>query len=107
MFTDNPTVLEWSGQYSYIVICLSFGSLFHIEIEKMFQATGNMFLPMIMQGVGAIVNIILDPIMIFGLLDSRDREYGEQRQRRFLDSFPRACYPSSCFVDTVEGFRFI
>ena len=67
MFTDNPTVLEWSGQYSYIVICLSFGSLFHIEIEKMFQATGNMFLPMIMQGVGAIVNIILDPIMIFGL----------------------------------------
>ena len=67
MFTDNPTVLEWSCQYSYIVICLSFGSLFHIEIEKMFQATGNMFLPMIMQGVGAIVNIILDPIMIFGL----------------------------------------
>ena len=67
MFTDNPSVLEWSCQYSYIVICLSFGSLFHIEIEKMFQATGNMFLPMIMQGVGAIVNIILDPIMIFGL----------------------------------------
>lgn len=67
MFTDNQTVLEWSCQYSYIVICLSFGSLFHIEIEKMFQATGNMFLPMIMQGVGAIVNIILDPIMIFGL----------------------------------------
>ena len=37
MFTDNPTVLEWSCQYSYIVICLSFGSLFHIEIERCFR----------------------------------------------------------------------
>lgn len=34
----------------------------------MFQATGNMIIPMLMQGLGAIINIILDPIMIFGLL---------------------------------------
>lgn len=32
----------------------------------MFQACGNMIIPMIMQMVGAIVNIILDPILIFG-----------------------------------------
>ncbi|WP_273715228.1 polysaccharide biosynthesis C-terminal domain-containing protein, partial [Leuconostoc mesenteroides] len=51
-----------------IVICLSFGSLYHIYIEKLFQAVGNMFVPMILQGVGAIVNIVLDPILIFGLL---------------------------------------
>lgn len=33
----------------------------------MFQATGNMMIPMFLQGIGAIVNIILDPILIFGI----------------------------------------
>lgn len=67
MFTDNPQVLDWSCTYAYIVVCLGFGSLFHIAIEKIFQAVGNMILPMIMQAVGAIINIILDPVFIFGL----------------------------------------
>ena len=67
MFTTDPEVLEMGCQYSYIVICLSFGSLYHIFIEKIFQATGNMVAPMILQGVGAIINIVLDPILIFGL----------------------------------------
>lgn len=67
MFTTDPEVLEMGCQYSYIVICLSFGSLYHIFIEKIFQATGNMVVPMILQGVGAIINIVLDPILIFGL----------------------------------------
>ena len=52
--------------YTYIVVCFSFGSLFHICIEKMFQATGNMVIPMFLQALGAIVNLILDPILIFG-----------------------------------------
>jgi len=67
MFTTDPEVLEMGCQYSYIVICLSFGSLYHIFIEKIFQATGNMVVPMILQGVGAIINIVLDPILIFGM----------------------------------------
>lgn len=67
LFTTKSNVLEWSCNYSYIVLCFSFGSLFHIAIEKMFQATGNMIMPMLMQAFGAIVNIILDPILIFGL----------------------------------------
>ena len=67
LFTDDPDIFKWGCQYTYIVICLSFGSLFQIAIEKMFQATGKMIMPMIMQAVGAIINIILDPILIFGL----------------------------------------
>ena len=59
-------MLELGCQYSTIVICLSFGSLFHICVEKMFQATGNMMIPMFLQGLGAVVNLILDPILIFG-----------------------------------------
>ncbi|WP_343209287.1 MATE family efflux transporter [Anaerolentibacter hominis] len=67
MFTEDAGIFEMGCRYSYIVICLSFGSLFHITIEKIFQAVGNMVVPMILQAVGAVVNIILDPIMIFGL----------------------------------------
>lgn len=67
IFTNNEEIFRLGTTYSYIVICFSFGSLFHIAIEKMFQATGNMIVPMILQGIGAIINIILDPIMIFGM----------------------------------------
>ena len=68
MFTKDAEVLKMGSQYMYLVICFAFGSLFHIAVEKMFQSTGNMLIPMLMQGMGAIINIILDPIMIFGLL---------------------------------------
>lgn len=68
LFTTDEQVLSMSLVYTRIVICLAFGSLFHIYIEKLLQSVGNMFVPMILQGVGAIVNIVLDPILIFGLL---------------------------------------
>lgn len=68
MFTDSQTVLEYACQYTYIVVGAAFACLFHLLIEKMFQAIGSMLIPMIMQAVGAIVNIILDPILIFGWL---------------------------------------
>lgn len=66
IFTQNEAVYSMGCEYTYLVICLSAGSLFHITIEKMFQATGSMVIPMLMQGFGAIINIILDPVMIFG-----------------------------------------
>lgn len=65
-FTTSPDVLEMGVQYTSIVVFFSFGTIFHIAIEKVFQATGMMVIPMILQGVGAIINIILDPIFIFG-----------------------------------------
>ena len=68
LFNQDAGVLAMSESYTRIVICLAFGSLFHIYIEKLFQAVGNMVVPMILQGVGAIVNIALDPVLIFGLL---------------------------------------
>ena len=68
LFTQDAEILELGCQYSTIVVCFSFGSLFHICVEKMFQATGNMMIPMFLQGLGAIINLILDPIFIFGWL---------------------------------------
>lgn len=67
MFAQNEAIFSMGCSYTYLVICFSAGSLFHIAVEKMFQATGNMIMPMLMQGLGAVINIILDPIMIFGL----------------------------------------
>ena len=65
-FTDSPQIYEMSCQYTQIVLCFSIGSMYHLYAEKLFQATGSMVLPMIFQGAGAIFNIILDPIFIFG-----------------------------------------
>ena len=54
---------------TYISICciFSFGLFVEISLEKILQATGNMIWPMIFQLVGAVSNIILDPILIFGM----------------------------------------
>lgn len=67
MFTNDALVLDYAITYGSIVITFTFGSIIHIAIEKMFQATGNMIIPMFLQGIGAIVNIILDPLLIFGI----------------------------------------
>lgn len=65
-FTNSPEIYEMSCQYTRIVLCFSIGSMYHLYAEKLFQATGSMVLPMIFQGLGAVLNIILDPIFIFG-----------------------------------------
>ena len=50
-----------------VVCCFSFGIFTQLMFERMLQATGKTVYTMITQGVGAIINIILDPIFIFGL----------------------------------------
>ena len=67
-FTTNPAVLEQAVSYSHIAVGLSCFVMFSIMCEKIQQATGNMIIPMIQGIVGTVINIALDPIMIFGLL---------------------------------------
>ena len=67
LFTDDPAVLEYGVSYGKIVLCLACFSLVHIAVEKLFQATGNTMFPMLMQALGAIVNIIFDPLLIYGV----------------------------------------
>lgn len=66
LFTDDAAILDMAAQYGKIVLCFSFGSLLQISMEKIFQATGNMMATMCLLGTGCIINIILDPILIFG-----------------------------------------
>lgn len=67
-FARTEEVSQMCYDYGYIVILFCFGQLFHITVEKIFQSTGKMMIPMVLQGVGCIINIIMDPILIFGLL---------------------------------------
>ena len=60
--------MEMGTVYLQICTVLSFGLFGEIAFERLMQSTGRTFYSMIIQGTGAILNIILDPIMIFGLL---------------------------------------
>lgn len=70
-FEMQSTVVETvEGGIAYTRICCLFvlGSFLQILCERLLQATGRTMLTMVTQGVGAIVNIILDPVFIFGWL---------------------------------------
>ena len=54
-------------QYSHIAVGLSIFVMISMMCEKVQQSTGNMIIPMLQGLTGAIVNIILDPLMIFGI----------------------------------------
>lgn len=66
LYTDDALIFAQGVSYLRIVVSSAVFSLIYIFIEKLLQAVGNTLFPMIMQGVGALVNIILDPIFIFG-----------------------------------------
>ena len=68
LFTDDPAVLKDACDYTYIVLCFSSGSLLQIAFEKIFQGIGQMKITMYLLIAGCVINIILDPILIFGLL---------------------------------------
>lgn len=65
-FTKDPEVLRMGKEYSYIVILCCLPNLLQVNMEKMFQSVGNMIAPMLTLILGCVVNVILDPIMIFG-----------------------------------------
>lgn len=66
--TDNPVIIEYGVQYLQIICILSFGIFGEMMFERILQSTGQTFYCMITQGSGAIFNIVMDPILIFGLL---------------------------------------
>lgn len=64
--TNEAQILEYGKQYLTIVCCCSFGLYTQFIFERLLQSTGKTIYTMITQGLGAIINIILDPIFIFG-----------------------------------------
>ncbi len=65
--STDPEIIQYTKDYLYVILLFCGGVFFQIFFEKTLQSTGNTVYTMITQGTGAILNIILDPIMIFGL----------------------------------------
>lgn len=65
--TDIPEVREYGTVYLTICCVASIGVFMQVTFERLLQSTGQTFYAMITQGVGAVINLILDPILIFGL----------------------------------------
>ena len=65
--TDNSSVIHLGEQYLEIILILGFGQFIGGMFDRLLQSTGRTFLSMISQLIGAVFNIIFDPILIFGL----------------------------------------
>lgn len=68
IFSNDPSIVKQGVSYLSIVTVFSCFCMLELLLEKTFQATGNMVYPMITMIIGALVNTIVDPILIFGLL---------------------------------------
>ena len=66
LFTEDEELLALTTEYASICLIFSFGIFIDITAERIMQATGDSIHPMIAQSLGAITNIILDPVFIFG-----------------------------------------
>ncbi|MCD8328682.1 MAG: MATE family efflux transporter [Ruminococcus sp.] len=68
LMTDNSELRELCTQYMQVCVVICYGTFLQTYGQRMLQAVGDTVLSMISLISGAVVNIILDPIMIFGLL---------------------------------------
>lgn len=67
--TTDLEIVNAGTQYATIVLGCSIGLFFQFLFERLLQATGRTLFTMVTQGLGAIINIILDPIFIFGMFN--------------------------------------
>lgn len=67
LFTDSEAVADLGMRYSVIVFGFTFFIIIGVAFEKIFQAVGRMKVSMLSMMSGCILNIILDPVLIFGL----------------------------------------
>lgn len=65
--SSSESVINYGVEYLEIVVVWSFGLIFAITFERLLQATGRTGLVMVAQASGAIINIVLDPLLINGI----------------------------------------
>ena len=65
--TDIQGIVDYGTDYLMVICGVCIGIFMQVTFERLLQSTGRTFYSMITQGTGAIINIILDPILIFGL----------------------------------------
>lgn len=65
--TDIQGIVDYGTDYLMVICGVCIGIFMQVTFERLLQSTGRTIYSMITQGTGAIINIILDPILIFGL----------------------------------------
>ncbi|MCR5605924.1 MAG: MATE family efflux transporter [Treponema sp.] len=65
--TDSAVISDYGITYLTIVCCCSVALFFQMTFERLLQSTGKTLYSMLSQGTGAIINIIFDPLLIFGV----------------------------------------
>ncbi len=66
LFSENATVIEYGTVYLRIITLFAWGICLQFAGERMMQATGNPIWNMYIQASGAVINLVMDPILIFG-----------------------------------------
>lgn len=67
LMSDTPYIIEAGEKYMFIITVFSLFAMVQVTTEKILQATGSMKLPMVCSIAGAVTNIVLDPMLIFGI----------------------------------------
>ena len=65
--SSDAVILQMGSEYLTVCMTLSFGAIISMIVEKLLQGTGRTMLSTVAQLVGAVLNIVLDPVLIFGL----------------------------------------
>lgn len=65
--TDIQPIIKYGEDYLTICCGCCFGIFFQVTLDRLLQSTGRTLLTMFTQALGALVNLILDPVLIFGL----------------------------------------
>lgn len=63
----SEEITQYGHDYLSIIMCVSFGVYIEVIYERLLQSTGKTIYTMFTQGTGAIINIIMDPVLIFGI----------------------------------------
>lgn len=66
--TNDPEIVRYGIQYMSVICICSIGVFMQITFERLLQATGKTMFTMVTQITGAVINIIMDPVLIFGLV---------------------------------------
>lgn len=67
MLSESEAIAQFGHQYMSIICIFSIGCFFQVTFERLLQSTGRTVQCMISQATGAIINIVLDPLLIFGI----------------------------------------
>jgi len=108
----DAEIMEMGVDYLTIICVVSFGQCAQLIFERLLQATGKTMYSMVSQMVGAITNIILDPIMIFGLLGCPAMGVAGAAYATVIGQILGACVAIFCNLRynhelrlSVKGFR--